>query len=271
MSPELHRRRVASEERAPARWLYLLHGIFGAGRNWRSVAARLVERRSDWGGLLVDLRLHGESEGFEPPHTLAACVGDLQALAGAEGLEPAGILGHSFGGKVALAWGARRPGGLRTIWVVDSTPARREPAGNAVRMLGALRELPGPFGDREAVVDALEERGFDRPVGRWMSTNLTEGRDGYVWDLDLDGLEALLRDFFRRDLWSVVEDPPEETTVHFVKATASPVLGEEEIDRIEAAGQRNGRVFLHRLEGGHWLNADNPDGMLNLLEEDLPR
>lgn len=271
MSPSLHRRRVESDERAPARWLYMLHGIFGAGRNWRSVAARLVERRSDWGGLLVDLRLHGASKGFEPPHTLAACVDDLEALRREEGDEPAGILGHSFGGKVALAWAEGGHEGLETIWVVDSTPGRREPAGNAFRMLKTLRDLPGPFADRDEVVEALEERGFARPVGRWMSTNLAERNGTYAWDLDLDGLESLLRDFFRRDLWNVVEDPPGEVTVHFVRATESPVMGDREAERIEAAGERNGRVFLHRLEGGHWLNADNPEGMLNLLEEGLPR
>lgn len=262
---------MASEERAPPRWLFMLHGIFGAGRNWRSVAARLVERRSDWGGLLVDLRLHGDSKGFDPPHTLEACVDDLEDVSEDEELRPAGILGHSFGGKVALAWGARRPAGLETIWVVDSTPAPREPAGNAERMLASLRELPGPFGDRDEVIDALEDRGFDRRVGRWMTTNLEERDGAWVWDLDLDGLEALLRDFFRRDLWDVVERPPGEASVHVVKASASPVLRDGDAARIEEAGGHNGRVFLHRLEGGHWLNADNPEGMLDLLDEGLPR
>lgn len=271
VSPELARRRIVSEERAPARWLHVLHGIFGAGRNWRSVVDRLVERRSDWGGLLVDLRLHGDSKGFEPPHTLEACVDDLTSLSEKEDLRPAGILGHSFGGKVALAWAARRPAGLETIWVVDSIPGRREPAGSAVQMLEALRELPGPFDDRGDAVEALERVGFDRAVGRWMSTNLAERDGAWTWSLDLEGMEALLDDFFRRDLWDVVEDPPGDVTVHFVRASASNVLGEEETDRIEEAGRRNGRVSLHRLRGGHWLNADNPEGMLNLLDEGLPR
>ena len=39
---------------------------------------------------------------------------------------------------------------------------------------------------------------------------------------------------------------------------------------MEAAGRANGRVHLHLLEGGHWLNTDNPEGVLKLLVETLP-
>jgi hypothetical protein len=47
------------------------------------------------------------------------------------------------------------------------------------------------------------------------------------------------------------------------------VLSEGATARIEAAGRENGRVFLHRMEGGHWLNADNPDAMVELLSAEL--
>jgi len=40
--------------------------------------------------------------------------------------------------------------------------------------------------------------------------------------------------------------------------------------RVEMAGTANGRVFLHRLEGGHWINTDNPEGVIALLRDHLP-
>jgi len=38
---------------------------------------------------------------------------------------------------------------------------------------------------------------------------------------------------------------------------------------VEAAAARSERVHLHRIEGGHWVNADNPDGLVELLAREL--
>lgn len=290
MTAGLHHEIVGEGEGARER-AYFLHGILGAGRNWRSLARRFVERRPGWAAVLVDLRLHGASRGFEPPHTLEACAGDLRRLARTGGRAMSALLGHSFGGKVVLQYlregerdaggppdpGGRDPGsgvgdggstGLpAVVWVVDSTPSRREPGGNALRMLRTLREEPGPFESREEAVETVARRGFGRPVGEWMATNLLEGEGGYVWRFDLDAVEELLADFFRTDLWDVVEDPPAGVELHFFKAEDSEVLPEEECRRLEAAGRGSGRVHLHRLEGGHWLNVANPDGLLRGMEE----
>src|SRR5687768_4212315 len=88
---------------APRR-LYVLHGIFGAGRNWASIARKLVRTRRDWSVRLIDLRQHGASQGFPAPHTLSAAAADVDYLARELNEQPAAVLGHSFGGKVALMY-----------------------------------------------------------------------------------------------------------------------------------------------------------------------
>lgn len=252
------------------RWGFFLHGIFGEGRNWRSMARRWVDGGRRRGGVLVDLRLHGDSTDFEPPHTIAACGGDVLALAHRSGLPPWALLGHSFGGKVALQVAGGAPRGLEIVWIVDSTPSAREPEGNALRMLETLRAEPGPFADREEAARAIGRHGFPPFVARWMSTNLVEGGGGLRWRFDLDGIEALLEDFFRTDLWDVVEAPPPGLELHFLKATDSDVLPEEACERVEAAGRANGRVYLHRVPGGHWLHIASPAEVLAVLQETTP-
>lgn len=262
---------VTAEGRRPESWAWFLHGIFGAGRNWRSTARRLVDARPDWGGLLVDLRLHGASGDAPPPHTLAACARDLRTTVEAGAPPPRVLLGHSFGGKVALEAAAAGPTALDEVWVLDATPSPAEPGGAAVEMLEAIRRRPGPFDDREDARAALAAEGFPPRVRRWMSTNLREAPDGLRWRLDPDGMEALLGDFFARDLWEVVENPPADVAVHLVQARASDVLGEEDVRRASAAAERHARVELHRLEGGHWLHVSNPDGLLELLQRRMTR
>ncbi len=102
VTARLHHDRITHGDAAPAAWLALTHGIYGAGGNRRAIARKLVERRPDWGVILVDLRQHGRSPAGDPPHTVEAAAADLVALASELG-GIAALAGHSFGGKVALA------------------------------------------------------------------------------------------------------------------------------------------------------------------------
>ena len=272
---------VADPGVRPRSWLLVLHGFFGAGRNWATVARRLTAARPDWGVVLADLRLHGASQGFAPPHTLASCADDLVALGDALDLPLRAVLGHSFGGKVALTYLGRRPDGLRQIWIIDADPSAlttplatgplaRPPQVGAWEMLQAVKVLPPVFRTRDDLVADLERSGSDRRTADWMATNLERTREGYRWRLDFTALEALLRDFFRADLWGVVERLPPDVDLHVVRATESDVIPEASVLRLEAIGQATGRVFVDRIRGGHWLNADNPDALAVLLAARLP-
>ncbi len=265
----LHHELVAAEGADPDRWIYVLHGIFGSGRNWAGVARRLVRARPDWGAVLVDLREHGASQGFPPPHTLAACAADLGALVRETGRAADAVVGHSFGGKVAMTWVAE---GLRPhqLWVVDSTPEAQAEVGGARRLLDRLRDLPGPFGTRDELVEALQEHGLTPAMGHWMATNLAgDPERGYRWRIDLDSLEALLSDFARQDLWEVLTAPPPGTEIHIIRAEGSDVLSGGTLARVEELA-RGGEVSLHPVSGGHWVNVDNPASLHDLLVDGLP-
>lgn len=267
--PRLELDRITAPDAAPHPWLVVLPGIYGQGRNWGSVARRFVRERPAWGAMLVDLRQHGASQGFPPPHTVSAAAEDVVEAIREAGVEAGAILGHSFGGKVALLAARAGVPGLRQAWIVDSTPGTREPDGSAWAMLDVLRRNAGPFGARDEAVQALQEEGLALPLARWMATNLEEAEGSYRWLIDPGDMEALLRSFFAEDAWDVLEAPPEGVAVHVVKAEDSSVLDEAACERVKRAGRRHGRVHLHRVAGGHWVNADNPDALHELLLEHL--
>jgi esterase len=265
--PQLHHDTITADGE-PTHWLYVLHGIYGAGRNWASVARRVVRQRPEWGAVLVDLRQHGASQNFPPPHTVHAAAADLDRLAADTGMTPTAVLGHSFGGKVALLFAAAGAA-LRQVWVIDSTPAAREPAGSAWTMLNLLRSMPPRFRTRDELIDALASHGVQRGVAQWMATNLEPCPGGYRWRFDLDAMEALLLSFFETDAWTVVEAPPAGLEVHLVRAEQSEVLSGDALDRAEAAARADS-TFLHRVAGGHWVNAENPGAVEELLVRMLP-
>lgn len=253
---------------APDRWLLVLHGIYGRGRNWTSVARQFVRRRPDWGVLLVDLRQHGDSPNLPPPHTVEACAADVRRCAAASGVNVAALAGHSFGGKVALRAAEEMP--LQSLWLLDSTPDARPPSGTAWEMLSLIESLPDRFERRVDLVEALAAHGIAVGVASWMATNLTATDGGFRWRLDFSVMRDLLLDFFRADLWRVIEASHPSRRVHVVKAADSSTLGEEACARIERAHASHGMVSLHRIDGGHWVNADNPDAVIDLWSAHLP-
>lgn len=260
------------------RGIFVLHGIFGSGRNWRGFAKGLAAAHPDRAVVTVDLRNHGDSRPAPPPHTLDACAEDLLRLAAELELAPEVVVGHSFGGKVALAVAEAAPWGLETTWVLDSPPGAGPPGGGSPsasevgRMIAFLDEVEMPLERRSAVTDLLLERGFSRGVATWMATNLRgDGAGGYVWNFDVAGLKALLDDYWDRDFLPLLRDPASGLgEVHLVRALESDRWSRADLESLRGLEDVPGRT-VHPFEGaGHWLHVDRPDALLALVGERLP-
>src|SRR4030095_5380597 len=87
---------------APASAIAFLHGILGRGNNLRTIARKFVEARPRWSALLGDLRGHGRSPKGAPARSIEAAARDVLELAYRTRPPLAAVVGHSFGGKIAL-------------------------------------------------------------------------------------------------------------------------------------------------------------------------
>ena len=76
--------------------------MWRCGANWRSFAKRWVDGREDWGAALVDLRMHGQSQDFAPPHTVQAAAQDLVDFA--RNLSAPGMLPLALAVRADLAF-----------------------------------------------------------------------------------------------------------------------------------------------------------------------
>jgi len=254
------------------RTMLFLHGILGSGANWRSFARRLVDAKPAWRAVLVDLRKHGASQDFLPPHTLAACVSDLQTLAASIGRFD-GVIGHSFGGKIALELVRAEPA-TRIAWVLDSSPgARPDRRGSesTMQIVNMLSTLPERFDSRDAFVAYVEEHGAERSIAMWLAMNVRPAQDGngYAMRVDVPALRALLDDYFTRDAWPVVEDAARRTKLHIVAGGNSSVLDVGESARAQRASNAHPETtWFHVIpNAGHWLHVDQPDALFALIAE----
>jgi esterase len=243
--------------------VFILHGILGSGLNWWGFARRLARARPGLRLVLADLRCHGRSPPMEPPHTVDACAHDLLDLASEVGM-PDAVVGHSFGGKVALAY--LRYARPREIWSLDSPPGpladRPGDRSEVANVISSLRAVPQPLERRKDLEDLLEGAGYSPAVASWMTTNLRRAGDGYVWRFDLPGVESLIRDYFGEDLWPVLQSPPPGTKIHVLRAENGGRWTEKSISRL----QWQCRARLHLLPAsGHWVHVDNPEGLVSIL------
>jgi pimeloyl-ACP methyl ester carboxylesterase len=262
---------VTAKGASPAHYALFLHGILGTRANWRGVARRVVERRPEWGAILVDLREHGDSLGKPPPHTIAACAQDVAALVESLGLPVRGALGHSFGGKVVLEWLRGRDGMATSGWIIDSTPSLRnvvhEDGSETAEVLGVLGSLPAEWDTRESFVAAITDSGLTEPIAHWLAMNLRRTDDGgRRFGPDLGTIRTLLVDYADTDEWPVVESIPEGCSLDFVLGARSAVVSEEDRVRLGAIAARDPRLRVHVVEdAGHWVHVDAPETLISLL------
>jgi esterase len=247
--------------------MLFLHGILGSRANWRSFARGFTEARPDWAAVLVDLRHHGDSLEVEGSDDLAACVDDLLALDRAFELPVRGALGHSFGGKVALALLARGALTLDEVIVVDVDPASSASRGRCgvEAVIDTLKKLPHEFASRDEFTSALAAEGLGATMQGWLSMNLVRTERGVRFGPDLQGVESLLDSHIETDLMDVCVAPPSATRLRFLVAGESDAVSAETLARLEEAA-RDGALELEVVpDAGHWVQMDAPEAVRRFL------
>jgi pimeloyl-ACP methyl ester carboxylesterase len=251
---------------------FVLHGVLGSGQNFRRFTQMLAGERPEYRYVLVDLRHHGQSTGAPSPNTLSACALDLTELGRVLGAEPDVLIGHSFGGKVAIEYARQGASALQQVWVLDSVPGAQDPTNQAevAQVMAAVRAVPMPAGSRRDVVAHLTDHsGLSSGLAEWMTTNLKRDGEHYVWTFDLNAIEQLMMDYYKVDLWGFLAQPRERPEFRLVVAERSDRWTPELRSRGRAL-PASARVIYHELaNAGHWVHVDNPAELLRLIATQL--
>lgn len=226
----------------------LLHGLFGAARNFGAVQRGLAER---FRVIALDLRNHGAS-----PHaadaSYAAMAADVLETLAALGAPQAALAGHSMGGKVAMTAALLRPEAVSRLLVADIAPVRYEP--HFRTFADAMRALPLTPGLTRAQASAALAPAVPDPAMRAFLLQNLNRTSQPAWRIGLDELAAALPGI---EDW----DPPPGASY------PGPVLvlSGARSDYVKPEHRPLFRALLPAVrfatlrDAGHWLHADQPE------------
>ena len=236
----------------------LLHGLFGSAAGWRGVARELADAYSVCS---VDLRNHGRSpRAADMSYTTMA--DDVLRLIEREGLQRPAVVGHSMGGKVAMALALAAPNALRAVAVIDIAPVAY--ADRWSPQLQAMRELLG-----HGTAMAWEGVGAMSGEGAMALAAMvprTATRNAYVdWRSNLSAIGLSIHELcgFPRQLRYLSTELP----LHAIVGSRSDLVN-------PAAPQAFAPMFPCAsvdviADAGHWVHVDQPDALVRSLRRAL--
>ena len=258
MSADLHVHRYGPP--GPVQVL-AIHGLTGHGQRWQHLAGHLPETTI----AAPDLLGHGRSS-WAAPWTLDANAAALGALLDDEADAPVLVIGHSFGGAVALRLAAARPDRVAALLLLDP----------AVGLDGGwMRDIADAMLSSPDYPD-VEEARMEKAAGSWadvdpalleaeLDEHLVELPSGrYGWRVNLPAMMSYWSELARD-----VALPAAGTATTLVRArwTSPPYVSDRLIAGLE---ERLGSDFaLLDFECNHMLPYAKPAEVAALVRKHL--
>nr|WP_310615911.1 esterase [Pantoea cypripedii] len=243
--------RLQTEQSAPdATPILLIHGLFGSLDNLGVLARGL---RDACPTLQVDVRNHGLS-GRSETMNYPAMAQDMVETLDAQGIDRVSVVGHSMGGKIAMALSAIAPHRIEKLVMIDIAPVdyqtRRHDeifaAIRAVSAAGVTRRSEAA----EVMRTLLDEEGVIQFI-------LKSFQDG-EWRFNVP---VLWDNYTTISGWEEVPAWPHPAL--FIRGGDSPYLDNQHRD---ALLRQFPQAHAHVISGaGHWVHAEKPEAVLRAV------
>lgn len=236
--------------------IIILHGLFGAKRNWGAVAKALSARHRVFA---LDLRNHGDSP-WHDDVSYEALAADVSAFIHRHALSPCTVIGHSMGGKTAMTLALKAPEQVERLVVVDIAPATNPSGLHA--FIKAMLAVPLAACQSRKDVDAhLSPEIKDAGVRQFLLQNLVRENDTFAWRLNLAALDAHM---------DTIHGFPTFAPGHSFKGPTSFITGAN-----STYVQPHHSAEIHRLfpnanitpipGAGHWVHAEAQEAFLGVV------
>ncbi|RKF17849.1 alpha/beta fold hydrolase [Alginatibacterium sediminis] len=226
----------------------LIHGLFGAKSNLQLCARHLVDQ--GYRVVSVDARNHGQSP-REDGMNYKIQANDIISLAQDLELSSFSLLGHSMGGKVAMATALLAPDKVDQLIVADIAPVVYQ-ASHAEVFQGLKAVELAKIENRKQAEQQLAQFVTMPEVRQFLLRSLSKQDQGWNWDFDINALQTY---------YSEILDWPNFDNIYsgpclFIKGSDSEYIKAEFQTKIM---QQFPNATLKIIQdAGHWLHAQKP-------------
>ena len=243
----------------------LVHGLNANARYWTGTACVLGQDRTV---LALDQRGHGATGPLRGGMTLTDTRADLVAWLDGQGLDRVDLVGHSWGGKVALDFAAAHAQRVRRLVLVDPVPPQGlHPIICHQQWIasGVFAPERGPFRSASAFAVARKRISWLRHAEPWM----LDAFDANFRTLDDGTIQHVLSDeHFDAVYHGVLERP---SPLPLASVTLPVLLIRATFSAMPFGGQvtwlrrRLPQLLVTRLPGEHTLQATNPVSLAKVI------
>lgn len=240
--------------------LLLLHGLFGSCSNWRGVARALSVANTV---VSVDLRNHGASP-WSSAMDYPSMADDVRQLIETLGLKQPALLGHSMGGKTAMALALRYPELVSRLIVADIAPVSY--LDTLTPFAAAMRSVDlAAAASRADVQQRLRQAVPDPNVVPFLMQNLLTSGDHFDWRLNLIGIGAAMP--------QLCAFPGDLKELSYEGSTTVIVGGHSNYVADHGGAEFLPMFPLARVNvienAGHWVHADQPAAFVQCVRAAL--
>ncbi|MDX1940513.1 MAG: alpha/beta fold hydrolase [Saprospiraceae bacterium] len=243
--------------------IIILHGMFGTLDNWQTIGKQLSENFTVY---ILDQRNHGRSP-HEDLIDYPTMAEDLHHFMESHWIFKAHLLGHSMGGKTAMQFALDHPDMVDKLVVVDVAPKRYN--GGHEHILKALLALDlNQIETRQNAEDFLRSHLPDEPESTilFLMKNLSRSKEGHFeWKMNFQAIYNHYQDI----LDTVHGSHPFEGETIFIRGAQSKYILDNDWDTIIIFFPN---AKLETIQNaGHWVHADQPTILLNIVQQFLAR
>ena len=240
----------------------VVHGFLGMSDNWKTFASAVAPLGYQMH--LLDMRNHGRSF-HSDEFSYEIMAEDIREYCEANSLENIVLLGHSMGGKVSMYLSCKYPYLVDKLIVVDIAPKYYAPHHqNIMAALNAVQFSEGVTRSeiQEIISSYIENQGevqfLMKNVHRVTPTLL-----GYRFNLKV----------FNENEQAIGNALPENFHFNkptiFIKGSLSNYIMQNDEILIK---KHFSNVFVYEIEGsGHWIHADKPQELFNIVQSFLDK
>ncbi len=235
--------------------LLIAHGLFGSAKNFNTLGRKLAVGRRV---IMVDMPNHGDSPWMDSvsyPAMAEALADAVVRLCGGRAV----VLGHSMGGKTAMALALSRPELLEGVIIADIAPVAY--GHTHEHLIDGMAQIDLSGVTRRSDLDGpMAEVTDDAGLRAFLLTNLVIEGGVARWRLNLAALGQGIGELVGWPGLPGTYDGP----AFFLYGATSTYMGTANMDACRALFPA--ATFEAIPDAGHWLHAEQPAAFLSAVE-----